>query len=108
MPYMYVNTVLKVSLPYRFFSFHILSVFSTDRKINTFKTAKQRVTNETTGVYEIPCANCNRTYAGQPNRRIQEHAKEHIRSVKNGNNKSALSQHYNQTGYNTTKLDTIL
>lgn len=65
MPYMYVNTVLKVSLPYRFFSFHILSVFSTDRKINTFKTAKQRVTNETTGVYEIPCANCNRTYAGQ-------------------------------------------
>lgn len=80
---------------------NIRTIFNTDRKIhNMFRTPQQKITNDTTGVYEIPCADCNRTYVGQSNRRIHERMWEHIRSVKKGDNTSALSQHLNSTGHN--------
>lgn len=79
---------------------NIWTIFYMDRKVNNlFKTPQQMISNETTGIYEVLCADCNITYIGQSNSRIHEHKKEHIMPVKKRYNTSELSKYFTTTGH---------
>jgi hypothetical protein len=45
------------------------------------------------GVYSIKCSSCNRFYIGQTGREISTRYKEHIRSIRTNNPKSAFALH---------------
>jgi hypothetical protein len=70
------------------------------RKINTFlRSAKDHIPLESHGVYEVPCASCNKVYIGQTNRRISTRLEEHRLAVKKGTEVSGLAQHAKKTGH---------
>ncbi|MGP1919435.1 MAG: hypothetical protein ACTS41_01595 [Candidatus Hodgkinia cicadicola] len=78
----------------------IKTTFNAHRKLsNIIRTLKQQILNENPGVYEIPCADCNRWYVGSTNRRITERRNEHIHSVMKGDDTSALAEHNAETGH---------
>ena len=50
-------------------------------------------------VYSIECSNCPKTYIGETGRPLKTRLKEHQKSAKVGDLKSALSQHQLETGH---------
>ena len=50
-------------------------------------------------VYSINCSDCPKAYIGETGRPIKVRLKEHIKSPKEGDLKSALSQHQLETGH---------
>lgn len=49
---------------------------------------------ETSGIYEIPCKNCDQTYIGQNKRAIKDCRKEHVSATNYGHAwKSSVSEH---------------
>ena len=50
-------------------------------------------------VYNIDCGGCSKCYIGETGRPLKTRLKEHVKSVKEGDCKSALSQHNLDTGH---------
>lgn len=100
----------RVSLPYikgttdvicRILRKHnIYTAFTTTTKIKKFtNNHKDKIPFEDQGVYEIPCKDCEKTYIGQTNRRINVRIEEHKNSVKQKQTTSSLAQHILETGH---------
>lgn len=78
----------------------IRPVFQTTTKIsNLLPTPKEKIPLECQGVYEIPCADCDKTYVGQTNRRISVRREEHVLAVHKKTKTSSLVQHIDATGH---------
>lgn len=88
---------------------NIETTFKADRKISTvLRNPKTKIPLENQGVYEIPCLNCERTYIGQTNRRVNARRDEHKNSVRKDEKTSSLAQHVKETShtidFSNTKL----
>ncbi|XP_023311228.1 uncharacterized protein LOC111691923 [Anoplophora glabripennis] len=78
----------------------IETVFNTDRKIgNILPSAKTKIPLEGQGVYQIPCGDCEKSYIGQTNRRVQTRREEHRNAVEKNQATSSLAQHAKNTGH---------
>ena len=59
----------------------------------------QKTRDATAGVYKIPCKGCDKAYYGQTGRSLQNRINEHKRSVRYGQNNSAIFQHVASAGH---------
>ena len=57
-------------------------------------------------MYKVTCA-CNKVYVGQTGRRINTRLKEHTADIKYKRDRSAIAQHYNETGHEIFMKDAI-
>ncbi|KAK5638722.1 hypothetical protein RI129_013017 [Pyrocoelia pectoralis] len=79
---------------------NIRTVFTTDIKISQMlPNPKTKVNLEQQGVYEIPCKDCQGSYIGQTNRRINVRKEEHQNAVKKDQKTSSLAQHVKSTAH---------
>lgn len=77
------------------------TTFRTDRKISSIlRNPKTKIALESQGVYEIPCLDCDQTYIGQTNRRVNVRKEEHQNSVRKNEKTSSLAQHVSATSHN--------
>ena len=66
-------------------------VFSYPRTVESILiNVYQKTRNTTAGVYKIPCKDCDKAYYGQTGRSLQNRITEHKRSVRYGQNNSAI------------------
>ena len=80
--------------------YDIKPIYTTNQKlVNLLRTPKDTIQNESPGVYEIPCADCPRSYIGQTNRRINNRVYEHKLALRKLEPSSALTKHHNETGH---------
>ena len=64
--------------------------------VNVYQRLPQ---NDKPGVYKIPCKDCNKVYIGQTGRNLNTRIVEHKRSVRYGQENSALFQHVQNVGH---------
>nr|XP_023024234.1 uncharacterized protein LOC111512359 [Leptinotarsa decemlineata] len=80
---------------------NISTSFVPERTIRSMlRNPKDQIPLESQGVYEVPCHDCDRTYIGQTNRRINIRKDKHKLAVKGKITTSSLFQHVLQTGHN--------
>ncbi|KAF2897603.1 hypothetical protein ILUMI_08572 [Ignelater luminosus] len=102
--------IAKAYLPYvkettdkisRILSKHkIETTFNTDRKISTIlPNSKTKINLENQGLYKIPYRNCNRSYVGQTNTRMNVRKEEHQNAVQKNKKPSSLAQHVKATSH---------
>lgn len=79
---------------------NIETIFTTDKKIGEIlHNPKDKIRLEHQGVYEVPCGECEKTYIGQTNRRINVRNEEHKNAVKKKELTSSLTQHFLSSGH---------
>ncbi|XP_074028540.1 uncharacterized protein [Leptinotarsa decemlineata] len=79
----------------------IKTIITANNQISTFlRSPKDKIINESQGIHETPCSDCDRTYVGQTNRRVPSRVYEHQLAVRKSDPSSSLSKHYQKTGHN--------
>jgi len=63
------------------------------------RSVKDKISNESHGVYEIPCKSCSKAYIGKTNRRVSARISEHKVDVKNKKTTSTLAMHTMTEGH---------
>lgn len=66
---------------------------------NLVNVYQRLVQNDKPGVYKIPCKDCNDVYIGQTGRNLATRIVEHKRSVRYGQDNSAIFQHVQNQGH---------
>lgn len=73
---------------------NIRTIYQPYQKIGSIlPNGKDKITNETQGVYKIACKDCDKIYIGQTNRRISQREIEHKNAIKNFDENSSLAIH---------------
>lgn len=87
-------------------------------KNNAFQMIKNKISNEAynnqvkdinkSGIYQIKCSDCNKSYIGQTSRSFKKRFQEHIQALKSGNKttmKSNFAEHLIETRHEYKNID---
>jgi hypothetical protein len=71
------------------------------------KTEKKNI-HEQSGIYQLTCSNCKKTYTGQTGRDFEKRYKEHLQAYKYNPQNSKFAQHVTESGHRFGKKPNIL
>jgi ferritin-like metal-binding protein YciE len=83
--------------------------FKTNTIITKLLNSTQIIsTYEQSGIYEMTCQSCQKSYIGQTGRNLMIRYKEHIRTIQNNKEESAFTQHTLNTGHQYSPIERIM
>ena len=74
-------------------------VFNYKNSVRSQLVRNRSNTNESSGVYSIPCKDCNKRYFGETGRKLSTRLEEHRRDCRIGSEKSMVAKHSLEVGH---------